>query len=267
MNQQGDPPKTRLFLWEDCGLYAGLEACSKLHSHHAIQITYVLDGECRIRAQGDGQWRTTTGFLILPGTVYQGDTPGRFVTFFVDVNHPLYWRHKCAQESVFLHGIRCFDVHAEDLHRLREFHGGRISCPQARGLFQDAVVRWFPESLGTPALDTRIGRIVAHIDHALPGAMKLEDIAAVVGLSPSRVMHLFRAETGTTVRQFILWRRLKSVLVTLAKGENLTHSAHVAGFSDSAHLTRTFVMMFGFSPTAILAGPVGAQFAVCSETD
>ncbi len=78
-------------------------------------------------------------------------------------------------------------------------------------------------------------------------------------------MHLFRSETGTTLRQFILWRRLKLALLAIARGKNMTEAAYVANFSDSAHLTRTFVTMFGFSPTEILAGPVGAEFSLCPK--
>jgi AraC-like DNA-binding protein len=36
------------------------------------------------------------------------------------------------------------------------------------------------------------------------------------------------------------------------RGANLTNAAHAAGFSDSAHLTRTWRQMFGVSPTAMI---------------
>jgi AraC-like DNA-binding protein len=36
-----------------------------------------------------------------------------------------------------------------------------------------------------------------------------------------------------------------------AKGDSLTEVAHEAGFSDSAHLTRTFRSLLGIAPSAL----------------
>ncbi len=38
-------------------------------------------------------------------------------------------------------------------------------------------------------------------------------------------------------------------------GASWTDAAHVAGFADSVHLTRTHKRMFGFEPTAVRLQP------------
>ena len=52
-------------------------------------------------------------------------------------------------------------------------------------------------------------------------------------------------ETGLPFRTYVLWRRLMKAVEIRAAGESLTEAAHQAGFSDSAHFSRTFLRMFG----------------------
>jgi AraC family transcriptional regulator len=71
-------------------------------------------------------------------------------------------------------------------------------------------------------------------------------------LSPGRFRHLFVAETGTSFRAYVLWMRLNVAIQFAMAGESWTAAAHVAGFADSAHLTRTFKRMFGMNPAALV---------------
>jgi AraC-like DNA-binding protein len=86
--------------------------------------------------------------------------------------------------------------------------------------------------------------------------VRLEVLAARVGLSASRLSHLFGAEVGLPLRPYILWLRLLRAAESLRQGSTLTDAAHVAGFTDSAHLSHVFRRMFGLSPSEV-AGVVG----------
>ncbi|WP_028101134.1 AraC family transcriptional regulator [Pseudoduganella violaceinigra] len=80
------------------------------------------------------------------------------------------------------------------------------------------------------------------------------ELAALANISPSRFSHWFVEQTGLPLRNYRKWLRLELALHRLAQGGNLTAAAHAAGFSDSAHLSRTFREMFGMSPAALLRG-------------
>jgi AraC-like DNA-binding protein len=41
-------------------------------------------------------------------------------------------------------------------------------------------------------------------------------------------------------------------MLLVSRGATLSRAAHDAGFSDAAHLTRTFYQMFGIAPSAML---------------
>jgi len=77
----------------------------------------------------------------------------------------------------------------------------------------------------------------------------LQRLAAVSGLSPSRLMHVFTESIRVSLRPYILWLRLQRSACELMNGANATQAAHVADFADAAHLTRTFRRMLGTAPT------------------
>jgi AraC-like DNA-binding protein len=80
----------------------------------------------------------------------------------------------------------------------------------------------------------------------------LRVLAAAVGLSPSRVTHLFRDHVGIPLRAYRRWVRFLLAAEALRDGASLTDAAHHAGFADVAHLHRTFRHHFGLQPGPLL---------------
>ncbi len=81
------------------------------------------------------------------------------------------------------------------------------------------------------------------------GPIRLGDLAQRVGLSESRLAHLFSAEVGLPFRAYVRWLRMQHAMRLFAAGRTLTEAAHGAGFADSAHLNRVCHSMFGAAPT------------------
>jgi AraC-like DNA-binding protein len=77
-------------------------------------------------------------------------------------------------------------------------------------------------------------------------------LAAAVGLSPSRVTHLFRDQVGIPLRAYRRWVRFLLAAEALRDGASLTDAAHHAGFADVSHLHRTFRHHFGLQPGPLL---------------
>jgi methylphosphotriester-DNA--protein-cysteine methyltransferase len=78
-----------------------------------------------------------------------------------------------------------------------------------------------------------------------------DEIAMKVGLSVSRLEHLFTKTMGTPLRSYRQWQRFRSAAQSLADGGSLTLAAHTAGFYDSAHFNHAFNLSFGLSPSQI----------------
>ncbi|WP_462155350.1 helix-turn-helix transcriptional regulator [Pseudoalteromonas piscicida] len=113
--------------------------------------------------------------------------------------------------------------------------------------------------LPTTALDPRIGSVLTQLDACFnaqtclkPNHFSANTIAESLYLSPSRFLHLFTEQVGIAWRPYVLWRRLFCSVVAIQQGNNLTQAAMLAGFADSAHLSRTFKRQFGITPTEAL---------------
>lgn len=68
------------------------------------------------------------------------------------------------------------------------------------------------------------------------------------GTSASHARWLQR-EIGLSLRQLLLWRKLRAAMELLAGSRDATAIAHAAGFADSSHLWRTCTRVFGLQPS------------------
>ncbi|MFF2084546.1 AraC family transcriptional regulator [Nocardia sp. NPDC058176] len=84
------------------------------------------------------------------------------------------------------------------------------------------------------------------------GPPTLVELAARVGISPSRLSHVFATEVGLPYAAWRRWTRLQLGLGVVGSGGSLTEAAHAVGFADSAHLTRTCRELMGLTPTEVL---------------
>lgn len=96
-----------------------------------------------------------------------------------------------------------------------------------------------------PTLDVRISRALDELDRLLDTPVNAKMLAESVHLSISQLERLLSSQVGLPARRLVLWRRLRSAVAAVADGENLTSAAHLAGFADSSHLSRTLKAMFG----------------------
>ncbi|MGL4290462.1 MAG: helix-turn-helix domain-containing protein [Phreatobacter sp.] len=99
--------------------------------------------------------------------------------------------------------------------------------------------------------DTRVRAVIRRLAADPEGANDLAGLAAGIGLSASRLQHLFKAETGLAFRRYKLWARMGAAIRTMARGQALTEAALGAGFASSAHFSSAFRAMFGLAPSAL----------------
>ena len=77
----------------------------------------------------------------------------------------------------------------------------------------------------------------------------LAELGEYAGLSTSRFLHLFKAQTGIPLRRYRLWNRMGAAVGAFRGGVSLTEAAHAAGFASSAHFSSAFRDMFGMMPS------------------
>ncbi|WP_291416526.1 helix-turn-helix domain-containing protein [Devosia sp.] len=99
------------------------------------------------------------------------------------------------------------------------------------------------------ALDGRIRRALDYIEGRLAEKLLIEDIALAVGLSASRLAHLFREETGETVQGHIEARRMQVAADLLRRTSfPVKQVAASAGFESQFYFSQRFKRWMGVSP-------------------
>ena len=83
-----------------------------------------------------------------------------------------------------------------------------------------------------------------------PGAAhRLDDVAASLGVSPSHLAHVFRAEVGIPMHQYLLQVRMALAVDQLSGGAGtLSQLALDLGFVSHSHFTAAFRQFFGVPP-------------------
>ncbi len=135
--------------------------------------------------------------------------------------------------------------------RLRELARGAVDEPVQRADLDAA--KGAPLLVEAAAeLDPRVRvalSLIRGADHRQPS---LRDIEDAVGLSGSRVMHLFQSQLGASFRQVRTWDRMRRVVQVRAGGESLTSACLAAGFADSSHFSHVFRRTFGMVASTVL---------------
>ena len=121
-----------------------------------------------------------------------------------------------------------------------------------------ALIASFAEEAPRPTMHWRVRKAMKRIEGDLDDPPSLEALATEIGISASRLRHMFKEQTGLPMSRYVLWMRLRAALLAALEGVTMTESAQTAGFSDAAHFTRTCRQMFGLPPTAFT--PVDCVF-------
>ena len=88
--------------------------------------------------------------------------------------------------------------------------------------------------------------------HDTDGAVSVQALARRVGASPFHLSRVFRAITGSTISQYRLQLRVRTVLDRLSQGDHdLATLANAVGFADHSHMTRAVVAQLGEPPSVL----------------
>jgi AraC-like DNA-binding protein len=231
-------------------LFIGADMVNAPHRHFTASVMFSLDQPFRIRTQKSADWVETQGVMVAPNVDQAMDAEGANVVILqVDPETPDYGR-------IAHHFDRNGRVHLlsnDTIARLR----AETSGPIAGGGKGIEVWQRVISALADPGgavreIDARVREVLKILKQDFLAPPKAAELARRVGLSSGRLIHLFSEQMSLPLRRYVLWLRLRDVVLSLAMGHTLTEAAHRAGFADSAHMTRTFRGMFGMPPSIMV---------------
>lgn len=245
----------RIALWEGGSLWVfdvpgESDAPSRRakHAHHAFQLTYSLGGSFNLHLED----RVVSGpcALVAPDTPHAFEARGLIAHMFVEPEG------RVGRSLVqLLHGQPAAPLDRKQANGAPNLIKIAFEHPtDPSNALRDVGIKIGELLAGNARAvepDRRVRHIIQWANDNLDVTIGINEAAKRVGLSPSRASHLFVEETGLPFRHYVLWLRLVRAVEAYARGNSLTEAAHEAGFSDSAHLSRTFKRMFGL-PAASL---------------
>ncbi len=246
----------RVLLWSGGSLWIGRSTGKATpHAHHAIQISLALTGRVALRSDANGAWTPYTGAIVLPHRQHQFDGTGETVA-------QIFVEPETAQGRALLQRHSGDAIHAlpaEPLATLvaplRTAYANGATDAELVATAQRLLTQLVGAEPAPLSVDPRITRAISHVREHLANPITLAQAAAAVHLSPSRFRHLFVAQTGMSLRAYLLWARVEAAVGAAMAGMPWTEAAHAWGFADSAHLSRTCRRMFGLAPTMLLREP------------
>jgi AraC-like DNA-binding protein len=226
------------------------------HHHSYCQVLLPAEGRIALDCPGERGWVGGGRVAVIPPGVehrYHALGPNRIVVadFAAD---DLGSRLALRQENTF----RAQDARLVSLTSTLqvEARSGGLGDP----LVADALLRYLVAALSVtpPAGDVRgttathrqvVALAEAYLQEHFREQLTVADIAAAVGVSPSHLHRIYRAETGTTLVHRVHRLRLEAAAQRLRDTEQTVLAiAHEVGFASQSHMARLFTRHFGCAP-------------------
>ncbi|MCR9066911.1 MAG: AraC family transcriptional regulator [Cytophagales bacterium] len=243
----------RVFFQNGIGVYAGQVAETKPHNHHAIEIIFGLTGRFAL-ADSKNQQKEYYTALIPHNIKHQFINDSQIIPVFIYLD-PF---HNLAQQLSKSFNLQNEIIHVETLlsQEIRDSFSLWLNGEHIDIL--ELVNQITNQLTGNSSHEIYIeNRIVASLDYirsSLSTELRLDEVASSVHLSGSRYAHLFKEHLGIPFRRFVLWTRLQVTIESILKGNSLTTACYDGGFADLSHFTKTFITMFGVTPSSVLKG-------------
>jgi AraC-like DNA-binding protein len=131
-------------------------------------------------------------------------------------------------------------IHASMRHLLHAFVAGQFDAA-------DPPAAPVPEPI-----ERALATIYATLDADPAAPIALDDLAEAAIVTPAHLCRLFRKHTGRSPAETVRLARLDRAAQLVARSNySVKQIAHLTGFTDQPHFTRTFTAAYGRSPTEV----------------
>ncbi len=133
-----------------------------------------------------------------------------------------------------------------DIDRL---HAGELPADELKPFIHRMVFAVSGQRPAPPALHPGIVQALQLIDDFPMQVVTLPWLSQRVGLSSSRLRHLFPEQVGCTLTHYLRWTAIWKGVWLWSRGTPLVEVVEQAGFYDLAHANRAFNEAFGLNPS------------------
>ncbi len=252
----------KLYIWQHRGFFMGRLPDISEHRLGSAALCVGIDQPFRVLESESSAWRECRSVLAPPGCLHEIEVGGALMAIlFIEPESPDYPAIQNAMQDgewQCLYGLAHED---EVLTALHEAWERQPDAATLHELLDRIIPSPNPEQRPQP-LDARIQKVIQMMKEDLTRSYSMNELAEVVNLSPTRLVHLFKEEVGVPIRRFRQWHRMRVVAALVSKNKTLTDAALDAGFADSSHFSRAFRNMFGITPSSVFSRAAHIQIVL-----
>lgn len=169
---------------------------------------------------------------------------------FQDSKHPIIHLNDDEVEQFIHHTHTIVQTEKEQAY-------GHDIISQAHLLFLLLIInKAYRNTYATPSnLDISpkvIRNAIDYINLHLTEDLSVKSIADGLNISSSRLSHLFKEHTGSSMWRYVMAKRLVLARSLLLEGKSVVDACYESGFQDYAHFNKTFSKAFHISPGRFL---------------
>ena len=97
--------------------------------------------------------------------------------------------------------------------------------------------------------ESQIEELLRYINHNLTEDLSIETLARKYYLSKYHMMRKFKEETGYTIHNYIISKRLLLARTNISEGTPILKADQLSGFSDYTTFSRAYKKQFGIAPS------------------
>lgn len=97
--------------------------------------------------------------------------------------------------------------------------------------------------------DSQIEELLRYINHNLTEDLSIETLSRKYYLSKYHMMRKFKEETGYTIHNYIISKRLLLARTKISEGTPILKASQLSGFSDYTTFSRAYKKQFGTAPS------------------
>lgn len=222
--------------------FAGPLTYNASHQHGAPVYLAGLYGSFRLRVPG-GAWVRCRTAMIPAGMLHELEVGGEPIGVLY-VEPDAAGLHALTPLLRDAHEIDGVLVGAAGESRLmREVYEDRSGAGWAGAAMTDLVR--VSSRQARAEIDLRVAQIAQRLNAGGDARTSAAHLAGSVGLSSSRLQHLFTQEIGVPLRRYRAWSRMRRAIDAIVGGNNFTEAAHAVGYADQAHFAHDFRRTFG----------------------
>lgn len=247
----------------------------ELHYHDFNKIIIFISGNVTYLVEGRAYKLKPWDILLVSSSeIHKAiiGTCGAYERMIIWVNSKFLHKHSSPEGNL----LKCFDIASSEKRNLLRLNPDALK--RGKYIFSQLKEEWEVNGFGSQVLknslflqfivylnrlylepvstehkpegdyDESIGEVINYINENICEDLPIESLASKFYMSKYHLMHKFKSQTGYTIHNYIVQKRLIMSNTLIKAGKPIAEACAECGFGDYSSFVRAFKKMYGLSP-------------------